>query len=87
MFCLMLFNSHEKNALTGVLLLNNLAGAFALEKITFYTERVTYQELPKKYRKTQQKGLINKTGVGAALRAAPTPVFASLFPAFCVIFG
>ena len=35
----------------------------------------------------EQKGLINKTGVGAALRAAPTPVFASLFAAFWVNFG
>ena len=34
----------------------------------------------------EQKGLINKTG-GAALRAAPTLVFAGLFAAFCVNFG
>ena len=34
--------------------------------------------------KTHQKGLINKTGVGAALRAAPTPVFAGLD--WCVFF-
>ena len=31
----------------------------------------------------QQKGLINETVVGAALRAAPTNVFASLLAAFC----
>ena len=34
-----------------------------------------------------REGLINKTGVGAALRAAPTLVFTSLFAAFCFNFG
>ena len=72
--------------LTIVLLLNNLAGALAREKIRFVlflTERVTDPELSQNSSKMQQKGLINKAGVGAALRAALTPVFASLFDACC----
>ena len=72
--------------------MSGFAGAFSRGKNEIY--RFEPKESPtKSYLKitanTQPKGLINETRVGAAICAAPRPVFnfASLFVAFCVNFG